>query len=355
MTQEQAVHEAKLAVAPFELEFVTVGWHKVYGIQQRVAERLVDRENIILAGDTAHTHSSGTAQGMDVGMHDVVSLGWRLAGVLKGWYPQAVLVNYSDERKAVAQQLIDNDKVISTLISGQKPESMQDRPEDVMTLMNEFMDKTGDFGLGLGVKYPRVNLLNDGDHAYAGVKIFPGNRALDALFARPGFRRQNVRLHEVPKNNGKFKVMVFVGKPDMTRSALSGLRAQVDKYKDRHAHAVDFLTIIKGLGLAFDEPLGMRKFGNAFWDIDSSAHWTYGIADFDGAVVVLRPDGIIGASAPLRGYEEVVVPYFDRLMLARASVKQAQTIDQRHIGELHVLNPFENSLTHSRKNVEVST
>lgn len=57
MTQEQAVYEAQLRVAPFELEFFQVDWHTVYGIQQRVTERLVDRERIILAGDAAHTHS----------------------------------------------------------------------------------------------------------------------------------------------------------------------------------------------------------------------------------------------------------------------------------------------------------
>lgn len=122
MTPEQAVYEARAAVAPFELEFERVDWHTVYGIQQCVAERLVDRDRIILAGDAAHTHSSGLAQGMNTGVHDVVNLGWRLAGVIKGWFGQPVLQNYSDERRGVAHQLIENDKIASMLIGGERPE-----------------------------------------------------------------------------------------------------------------------------------------------------------------------------------------------------------------------------------------
>lgn len=114
----------------------------VYGIQQHVAETLVDRGRVILAGDAAHTHSSGTAQGMNTGMHDVSNLGWRLAGEINGWYRHGVLQNYSDERHAVAEQLIKNDKTISMLMSGVKPDHMKSRPESHMVLLGEFMQST---------------------------------------------------------------------------------------------------------------------------------------------------------------------------------------------------------------------
>ncbi|KAK3618892.1 hypothetical protein LTR56_024363 [Elasticomyces elasticus] len=125
MSQEDAVKEAKAAMTPFEVEFETVDWHTVYGVKQHVAARLQDRERILLAGDAAHTHSSGSAQGMNTGTHDAVSLGWRLAGVLNGWYKPGVLASYSTERKVAADTLIANDRVISALISGHKPASSE--------------------------------------------------------------------------------------------------------------------------------------------------------------------------------------------------------------------------------------
>ena len=67
MSQEDAVKEAKAAMAPFEVEFLQVDWHTVYVIKQRVAERFQDRERILLGGDAAHVHSSGGAQGMNTG------------------------------------------------------------------------------------------------------------------------------------------------------------------------------------------------------------------------------------------------------------------------------------------------
>lgn len=148
MKQEDAVKEAKAALAPFELVFEQVDWHTVYAVKQHVAERLLDRERILLAGDAAHTHSSGSAQGMNTGTHDVVSLGWRLAGVVNGWYKRSVLDNYSEERKAIAQQLIHNDKTISALISGHKPERYKNRPEDCNVLFDEFMMETQTFFIG---------------------------------------------------------------------------------------------------------------------------------------------------------------------------------------------------------------
>ena len=161
MSQADAIKEAQAAVAPFELQFEQVNWHTVYGVKQHVAGRLQDRDRVLLAGDAAHTHSSGSAQEINTGTHDVVNLGWRLAGVVNGWYRPEVLANYSNKRKAVAQQLIDNNKIISALMSGHK-------------------------SLGLGITYPE-NLLNDVSGSSPPIGSLPGHRAPDALIQKPGF------------------------------------------------------------------------------------------------------------------------------------------------------------------------
>lgn len=239
MSTDDAVKEAIKAVATFELEFEEVHWHTVYGIQQHVAERFQKRERILIAGDAAHTHSSGIAQGMNTGMHDVSNLYWRLAGVLKGWYKPEVLALYSDERRAAAQQLIDNDQLISALISRKLPAHFKDRTEDPMVLLDEVLRGQAGFTLGLGISYA-PNLINDVEGSYPPVSVAPAHRAPDVLVRKPGMVRVPIRLYEATKHNGKFRVLMFAGTARDTRSALQSLRKQVDYESRRFAHAVDF-------------------------------------------------------------------------------------------------------------------
>ncbi|KAK5119752.1 hypothetical protein LTR85_007328 [Meristemomyces frigidus] len=314
MSAEDAAREAVKAIAPFELEFEEVQWHTVYGIQQHVAERFQERERILIAGDAAHTHSSGSAQGMNTGMHEFSSLYWRLAGVLRGWYKPEVLALYSDERRVAAQQLIENDQLISALISRKLPARFKDRTEDPMVLLDEVLRGQTGFTLGLGISYA-PNMINDVEGSYPPVTVAPGHRAPDVLVRKPGMSRVPVRLYEVTKYNGKFRLLVFTGSVHETRVALQSLRKQVDQHASRFAHAVDFLTLIAGTGIVIDEHLGVRRFGKAYWDTDNSAHLHYGVHIEQGALVVLRPDGLLGFVAPLDGFESVA-RYFERIVVA---------------------------------------
>jgi phenol 2-monooxygenase len=64
ITEEVAKQEAIKAMAPFKIKFVEVEWWTLYSIGQRVAETFQYKDRVLLAGDAAHTHSSGAAQGM---------------------------------------------------------------------------------------------------------------------------------------------------------------------------------------------------------------------------------------------------------------------------------------------------
>ncbi|KAK3628724.1 hypothetical protein LTR56_018445 [Elasticomyces elasticus] len=172
MSASDAAAEAGKAVAPSELEFTDIHWHTVYGIQQHVAERFQDRERLFIAGDAAHTHSSGAAQGMNTGMHDVNNVSWRLAGVLKGWYNSDVLANYSTERHAAATHFINNDKLVSAPISRKIPESLKGRREDPLLLLDEIMGEQSMFSNGLDIWYA-PSLLNDVDGSYPPIPTIP--------------------------------------------------------------------------------------------------------------------------------------------------------------------------------------
>lgn len=101
------------------------------GIGQRIATAFYDpSKRVLLAGDACHTHSSGSAQGLNTGTHDAVNLGWKLAMSLKGLAKDDVLLrSYDEERGASVRQVIDNDVIIATLISGNYPEKFKGRTE----------------------------------------------------------------------------------------------------------------------------------------------------------------------------------------------------------------------------------
>jgi len=294
MGEEVVKEEAINALAPFELELVTVDWWTLYSIGHRVADSFRTKERVFLAGDAGHTHSSGAAQGMNTGMHDAVNLGWKIAGVLKGWYTDSVLETYSTERRAVAEQLIALDKTMSTLISGTMAPGYSG---DTHKVLGDVLESNAQFTMGLGVHY-EANALNR-DSSVSGVQ--PGWRVPDVLVRRPGSKIP-MRLHQATKNYGKLWIVVFAGSPFRTLSKLRALREYLDgpqSFTARLTEAFTVITVIAGPGLQADEVLGVERFGDAFYDVDESAHVRYGIAADEGAVLVLRPDGILGFAAGL--------------------------------------------------------
>jgi 3-(3-hydroxy-phenyl)propionate hydroxylase len=63
---------------------------------------------IVLAGDAAHVHSPDGGQGLNIGLHDAVNLGWKLARVAKGTAPDSLLDSYHAERHPVAARVLRN-------------------------------------------------------------------------------------------------------------------------------------------------------------------------------------------------------------------------------------------------------
>ncbi|WP_066803526.1 FAD-dependent monooxygenase [Sphingomonas asaccharolytica] len=63
---------------------------------------------ILLAGDAAHVHSPDGGQGLNIGLHDAVNLGWKLARVAAGTAPESLLDSYHAERHPVAARVLRN-------------------------------------------------------------------------------------------------------------------------------------------------------------------------------------------------------------------------------------------------------
>jgi 3-(3-hydroxy-phenyl)propionate hydroxylase len=63
---------------------------------------------VLLAGDAAHVHSPVGGQGLNTGVQDAVNLGWKLAQVVRGISPDALLDTYHSERHPVAARVLRN-------------------------------------------------------------------------------------------------------------------------------------------------------------------------------------------------------------------------------------------------------
>jgi 3-(3-hydroxy-phenyl)propionate hydroxylase len=77
---------------PFELD-----WVSVYTFQCRRLDRFV-HGRVVFVGDSAHVVSPFGARGGNGGMHDVDNLGWKLAAVIHGKAPEALIESYNEER-----------------------------------------------------------------------------------------------------------------------------------------------------------------------------------------------------------------------------------------------------------------
>ena len=61
---------------------------------------------VLLAGDAAHVHPPQGGQGLNIGVQDAVNLGWKLAQVVHGSSPEALLDTYHAERHPVGARVL---------------------------------------------------------------------------------------------------------------------------------------------------------------------------------------------------------------------------------------------------------
>ncbi|GAA2635369.1 rifampin monooxygenase [Actinomadura fulvescens] len=108
-------------------------WLSRFGDATRLAERYrVGR--VLLAGDAAHIHPPIGGQGLNLGVQDAFNLGWKLAAQIRGWAPETLLDTYQAERRPVAEDVLDNTRAQTELLS------TEPGARAVRRLLTELMD-----------------------------------------------------------------------------------------------------------------------------------------------------------------------------------------------------------------------
>jgi hypothetical protein len=85
------------AGAEFDIDFEHIGF---WDLRFAVADSY-RAGRMFIAGDSAHSHPPYGGYGVNSGLEDAVNLSWKLAAVLQGWAPPALLDSYSAERQPV--------------------------------------------------------------------------------------------------------------------------------------------------------------------------------------------------------------------------------------------------------------
>lgn len=162
-TQEFVQQRAREIMKPYNLEWQSVEWFGRYKIGQRVAAKFTDAEQrAFIAGDASHTHSPKAAQGMNTSMHDAWNLAWKLNFATRGLAKPSLLQSYEQERKKIAQDLIDFDYEHANAFHDGDPEALAAN-----------FTKNVAFISGYGVSY-QPNVLNVQANGYDRGHLTPG-------------------------------------------------------------------------------------------------------------------------------------------------------------------------------------
>lgn len=206
---------------------------------------------VFLAGDAAHLISPAGGQGMNVGIHGVHNLAWKLAAVVHGWAGDGLLESYEAERRPFA--LLVNQDVARNIAAGSG------------TRLEQFSNR----GRVLGITYDSSAVVADGSElpavANSVVEYVPS--------ARPGSRAPHLWLW---RNGEKISTLDLFDREFVMLTGPQGIL---------WCSAAE--AAAKSLGV----PLRAHVVGTEGPLVARSGEWAalYGVED-DGAVLV-RPDG----------------------------------------------------------------
>ncbi|KIK42075.1 hypothetical protein CY34DRAFT_759428, partial [Suillus luteus UH-Slu-Lm8-n1] len=236
----------------------------------------LSHDGAFLAGDAAHIVPPNGGQGLNSGIQDAFNLGWKLAQVVKGIPPLALLKTYDEERLPVIQRMVD-------LVGGlhNKPS----RPHQLVMLGINYrwssivLDKRS---------YPQLasngDLKNLAYTDYPGELLVAGDRAPNAPDLVTGVNHVTSLFDLL--STVRHTVLLF------SSAAKSESVSSIQ-------HSVQYSFPDGQQKILMVYPSSPLEYGydNAVFDRNGFAHTAYKVKKDDNhpTVVIIRPDGIIGA------------------------------------------------------------
>lgn len=145
-TMEEAIEKINNAMQPHTLSFKEVVWFSQFSVKESVAEKFFVHDRVFLAGDACHIHSVNGGQGLNTGLADAFNLMWKLHMVINHHAPLDLLHNYENERKPVAQSVIETS---GKLVRSTKYSQNGTHAEDYVKLVQKHAGNI----TGMGIRY----------------------------------------------------------------------------------------------------------------------------------------------------------------------------------------------------------
>ena len=223
VTPEKLAAVANRVLHPYTLDVKDVGWWSVYEIGQRLCDKFDDLPaaetatrlpHVFIAGDACHTHSAKAGQGMNVSMADAWNLGWKLATVLRGTARPELLHTYSEERQAIAGELIDFDREFARMFSAPPKESDDADGDGVDPAeFQKYFAAQGRFTAGVATRYAPSMITASADHQSLATGLPVGTRFHSAPVVRLADAKP-VQLGHVARADGAWRLYVFADAAD---------------------------------------------------------------------------------------------------------------------------------------------
>ena len=340
-TSDEIIAAAQRIFHPYSLEIRDIAWWSVYEVGQRIADRFDDvaesergqrSPHVFIAGDACHTHSAKAGQGMNVSMQDAFNLGWKLASVLRGRSPVTLLDTYAEERRAIAQELIDFDLKWSEAMAA-KPADPNNPEAGGMSAQErqEIFTAGGRFTAGFATDYPPNMITGTDEHEHLAAGFPIGERFHSAPVIRLADAKP-VELGHQAEADGRWRLYAFADATGpQTGSAIAELCDFLAESPGspiaRHTPAGADPDAVFDVRAVFqqghrelaveDVPaflfprkgrLGLIDYEKAFC-VDAGAeadiYARRGISREDGALVIVRPDQYVAHVLPLTAHQEL--------------------------------------------------
>lgn len=348
-TQHSIIEAAQRILHPYTLDVKDIAWWSVYEVGQRVADRFDDVRpaergirgpRVFITGDACHTHSAKAGQGMNVSMQDGFNLGWKLAAVLEGRSPAALLDTYSEERQVIAQELIDFDTTWSTAMAAKPKDPVNPEAGGMDAAERQrIFTEGGRFTAGFGTDY-QPSMITGGD---AHEHLAPGFPVGERFHSAPVVRLADAKplgLGHTARADGRWRIYVFADAAAPARNSdfarfieflddgedspvrrFTPEGADLDAVFDVRAvlqtpHREVSVADLPEFLLPRKAPFGLIDYEKAFAPDPKSTDIfeARGIDRRRGAVVVVRPDQYVANVLPLDAHRELA-DFFDAILL----------------------------------------
>ena len=279
---------------------------------------------------------------MNTAFLDAQNLAWKIHAVEAGFAKRDLLKTYEDERRSVAEMLLDFDNRYAKLFSQRPPaqsevDAASDESGRDSVADNDFIKtfkESCKFTSGYGVFY-RPNEVNwSPKHPARSSLIQPDSTqvATGCIFINSDVTRvvdaNVVHLEQEIPMNGSFRLFVFAGKPDKTKTALADFAKNLQNKKsfyasysrddidqvshlEKHNPHSNFFTICTVFAAKRHEieisehvPDLLARYREHVYADDRRdyrfppseylAHTKLGMDVESGGVIVVRPDGYVG-------------------------------------------------------------